>query len=202
MNLWDGAKSRHGLTLSTESFSINDTVRLLNVLMIRYRLDGNIRKHSTSYTIYIKEKSMPLLRTLVQPYMHSSMLYKLKINLDDTTQVSSPPLPCRSRVNEVCVSEVNHTLSSGFTEAVNKAGAMKEGRNRIEVRLNFQIEVEAENKDLVLLPIKDFFGGSLSYNKSKNKYTYSSNTFGSARKIIRYFDKFHLQSRKYISYLK
>jgi hypothetical protein len=36
--------------------------------MIRYRLDGNIRKHSTSYTIYIKEKSMPLLRTLVQPY--------------------------------------------------------------------------------------------------------------------------------------
>ena len=27
-------------------------------------------------------------------------------------------------------------------------------------------------------------------------------SFGSAKKIIRYFDKFHLQSRKYISYLK
>lgn len=89
----DGAKTRHGLTLSTESFSINDTVKLLNVLMIKYRLDCNLRKHGTSYTIYIKEKSLPLLRTLVQPYMHSSMLYKLKINIDDTTQVSSPPLP-------------------------------------------------------------------------------------------------------------
>ena len=76
----DGNKSRHGLTISTESFSLNDTVRLLNVLMVRYRLDCTMRKHSPGYTIYIKEKSMSLLRTLVQPHMHSSMLYKLRIN--------------------------------------------------------------------------------------------------------------------------
>lgn len=84
----DGTKNRHGLTISTESFSVNDTVRLLNVLMVRYRLDCSIRKHSTGYNIYIKEKSMPLLRTLVQPYMHSSMLYKLRIDPDDTNQVN------------------------------------------------------------------------------------------------------------------
>ena len=76
----DGNKNRHGLTISTESFPLNDTVRLLNVLMVRYRLDCTMRKHSPRYTIYIKEKSMSLLRTLVQPHMHSSMLYKLRIN--------------------------------------------------------------------------------------------------------------------------
>lgn len=41
----DGAKNRHGITISTESFSVNDTVRLLNVLTVRYRLDCSLRKH-------------------------------------------------------------------------------------------------------------------------------------------------------------
>ena len=65
----DGTKNRHGLTISTESFSVEDTVRLLNVLMIRYRLDCSLHKHSIGYSIYIKENSMPLLRTIVQLYM-------------------------------------------------------------------------------------------------------------------------------------
>ena len=78
----DGNLNRHGLTISSESFSVNDTVRLLNVLMVKYRLNCSIRKHSIGYNIYIKEKSMPLLRTIVLPHMHSSMLYKLRINPD------------------------------------------------------------------------------------------------------------------------
>lgn len=36
----------------------------------------------------------------------------------------------------------------------------------------------------------------------KNKYTYSSNTYGSARKIIKYFDSYHLLSRKYVDFLR
>ena len=48
--------------------------------MIRYSLDCSMRQHSTGYNIYIKEKSMPLLRTIVKPHMHNSMLYKLRIN--------------------------------------------------------------------------------------------------------------------------
>lgn len=74
--------------------------------------------------------------------------------------------------------------------------------NSIEVRLNFKIVVCPENKDIVLLLIQDFFGGLLSYNKSKNEYTYSSSSYGSARKIIKYFDKYHLQSTKYIDFIR
>jgi len=33
--------------------------------------------------IYIRQSSMPLLRTIVIPYMHSSMLYKLKSSLSN-----------------------------------------------------------------------------------------------------------------------
>ncbi len=31
---------------------------------------------------------------------------------------------------------------------------------------------------------------------------YGSTSFGSAKKVIKYFDTFHLQSSKYINYLK
>jgi hypothetical protein len=78
----DGQTSRHGLVLCTNSYSIQDVVRLMNVLMIRYKIECNIREFTQSskkleYMIYIKHGSMPLLRTIVEPYMHESMLYKL-----------------------------------------------------------------------------------------------------------------------------
>lgn len=77
----DGQTSRHGLVLCTNSYSIQDVVRLMNVLMIRYRLECNIREFRSNrkleYMIYIRHGSMPLLRTIVKPYMHPSMLYKL-----------------------------------------------------------------------------------------------------------------------------
>ncbi len=42
----------------------------------------------------------------------------------------------------------------------------------------------------------------MGYRKSQDSYEYNSSTFGSARKIINYFDRFHLLSRKHVNYLK
>lgn len=39
----DGSVQRHGLILCTNSFSIKDVVRLMNVLITRYRLECNLR---------------------------------------------------------------------------------------------------------------------------------------------------------------
>jgi len=49
----------------------------MNVLMIRYRLDCTlVRDHGKYPMIYINAKSMPILRSIVLPYMHYSILYK------------------------------------------------------------------------------------------------------------------------------
>jgi len=83
---------------------------------------------------------------------------------------------------------------------------------RPEIRLNFQIDPPraiasldgagpGKDKDVLLL-IKDVFGGNLGYRKSQDSYYYGSTSFGSAKKVINYFDTFHLQSRKHINYLK
>ena len=75
-----GGCSRGGR--KTNSFSLPDIVRLMNVLMIRYRLECTIhlkrrQNQKIEYLIYIKHCSMPLLRTIVIPYMSPSMYYKI-----------------------------------------------------------------------------------------------------------------------------
>lgn len=72
-------------------------------------------------------------------------------------------------------------------------------RNKPEIRLNYQID----QKSFILLNIiKEYLGGNIGYRKSQDTYYYGSTNFGSAKRIIQYFDKYHLQSRKHISYLR
>jgi hypothetical protein len=74
----DGYASRHGLILCTDSYSLIDVVRLINVLIVKYNLECTLRHHTaTQPRIYIRQRSMPLLRNIVVPHMHPSMLYKL-----------------------------------------------------------------------------------------------------------------------------
>ena len=75
----DGSAQRHGLILCTDSYTIKEVVQLINVLIIRYRLECTLRFHTpTQPRINIRERSMSLLRTIVRPHMHSSMAYKLR----------------------------------------------------------------------------------------------------------------------------
>lgn len=72
-------------------------------------------------------------------------------------------------------------------------------RNKLEVRLNYQID----QKNIVLLmKIKNYLGGNIGYRKTQDTYYYGSTSFGSAKNVIEYFNQFNLQSRKHVSYLR
>ena len=72
-------------------------------------------------------------------------------------------------------------------------------RNKPEIRLNFQID---QKDNLILTMIKQYLGGNIGYRKSQDTYYYGSTSFGSAKKVIQYFDRYHLQSRKHVNYLR
>lgn len=99
-------------------------------------------------------------------------------------------------------SDYNNHWIAGFSDADASFQIKIINRNnkpRPEIRLNFQIDQKDKN---VLLFIKNVFGGNIGYRESQNTYYYGSTSFGSARKVINYFDYFHLQSSKHINYLK
>jgi len=74
----DGFWDHPGVVLCTDSFSIEDNVKLINILKDRYQLDCTLR--SSSNRIYIRAASMPRLRSIVLPYMDYSMLYKIGLS--------------------------------------------------------------------------------------------------------------------------
>jgi hypothetical protein len=95
----------------------------------------------------------------------------------------------------------NHWLA-GFTDADGSFQIKiinRTTRIRPEIRLNYQID---QKKDLILKKIKTFLGGNIGYRKSQDTYYYGSTSFGSAKNVVQYFDEYHLQSRKYLSYLR
>ena len=95
----------------------------------------------------------------------------------------------------------NHWLA-GFSDAIANFQIKidnKPNKNKSEIRLNYQID--QQNKDILIF-IKDLFGGYISYSKSQDIYYYDSISFGSANKVVKYFDEYHLQSNKHINYLK
>ena len=75
----DGTYRQGGLRLCTDSYTITDVVRLMNVLIVRYRLKVTLHTDRGMYRIYLSKSSMPILISVVKPYMVASMLYKLGI---------------------------------------------------------------------------------------------------------------------------
>uniref|UniRef100_UPI0022377087 LAGLIDADG endonuclease n=1 Tax=Ramaria rubella TaxID=113071 RepID=UPI0022377087 len=102
---------------------------------------------------------------------------------------------------------LNNYWLSGFSDAdasfqiklITRRARGSASQNKIEVRLNFQID---QKKNDLLILIKQFLGGNIGYRKSQHTYYYGSTSFGSAKKVINYFDKFHLLSSKHVNYLK
>ena len=95
---------------------------------------------------------------------------------------------------------LNNYWLSGFSDADASFQIKLINRNnKTEVRLNFQID---QKKDDLLILIKNFLGGNIGYRKSQDNYYYSSTSFGSARNVINYFNRYHLLSHKYVHYLK
>ena len=73
----DGTYSS-GITIQTQSFTIQEIVLLMNVLIIKFRLDCSIHVQGSYSVLYIKSKSIKQNLHHMLPYIHPSMLYKFK----------------------------------------------------------------------------------------------------------------------------
>lgn len=75
----DGGFKSKGIYICTDSYTIQDTVRLMNVLIIRYDFKCTLHKASNQhgYRIYISRNSLDKIKKLVKPHFIPSMYYKL-----------------------------------------------------------------------------------------------------------------------------
>ena len=78
----DGGFKSKGIFLCIDSYSIQDVVRLMNVLIIRYDLKCTLHKSNGGHRIYISRKSVRKVVEIVKPYFISSMYYKVGLILE------------------------------------------------------------------------------------------------------------------------
>jgi hypothetical protein len=124
-----------------------------------------------------------------------------KVNQINNNILSNPYFNLINKFTLCNNEDLNNYWLSGFSDA-NASFQIKiisRKNERIEVRLSFQID--QKRKDLLNL-IQKFLGGNTYYRKSQDTFYYSSTNFGSAKKVIKYFDTFHLLSSKHVNYLK
>jgi len=77
----DGCKHRKNFYLNTDSFTLEDTLLLIKVLKDNFDLNCTYQvKRKGQYRIYIKRNSIEKFKTLVTPYFHRSLLYKLEFS--------------------------------------------------------------------------------------------------------------------------
>lgn len=77
----DGSRQMgQGVYLATNSFTYEDTLRLANLLTSMYGLKTSVIKTGVQdqWRISIWKESLEDFKVLVTPYMHSSMMYKLR----------------------------------------------------------------------------------------------------------------------------
>jgi hypothetical protein len=78
----DATMTKDGLLFCTDSFSYQDIVLLINVLILPYNLKCSIHKSNHQFRIYVFKESIPKLVSIVsivKPHMHFSMLYKINL---------------------------------------------------------------------------------------------------------------------------
>jgi LAGLIDADG DNA endonuclease family len=74
----DGAKTTsRGLLLCTDSFTLQDVVKLMNVLRIKWNISSNLVFYNKLPRIYIPKGEMNKVRDSVSLHMHRSFNYKL-----------------------------------------------------------------------------------------------------------------------------
>jgi len=75
----DGYFSSKSIGICTDSFSLVDVIRIMNVLIVRYELKCTLHKSNQNYRIYISINSFSKVIEIVKPYLIPTMYYKLGI---------------------------------------------------------------------------------------------------------------------------
>uniref|UniRef100_UPI00237BB92F LAGLIDADG endonuclease domain-containing protein n=1 Tax=Schizosaccharomyces osmophilus TaxID=2545709 RepID=UPI00237BB92F len=211
-----------GLIDGSGNFTNNSLIITLNLLDIqlayylRKRLGYGIvveNKDKNIVTLKINDKEainkvLLLINKKLRSILKYNQITKLYLLTNDLSNILPLEFKSLKNIEEISKFQLNTTNDfdnhwlAGFTDA--------DGHFRIKLvnvktskrkQVRFYYRVYQKNVDL-LDQIKLHFGGTQGFLKPINLYSYSSSSFIVARKFINYFDYYHLQSSKILSYSK
>lgn len=196
----DGSFSKHGHTVKI-TFHINDAPLAYYIKKrIGYGIIREIKgKNAIEYfankpgTIKIAKLINGKLRTDKIDSFNNNILNHINKNLDTPLAIQEKDTSCLTR---------GYWLA-GFTDADGsfqiKTIIRKDRKQGYEIRLKLQFDQKTK---FILDQFKEEFAGHIGYRKTQDTYYFGTTSFSSAKKVINYFDHYHLLSSKHVNYLK
>ncbi|MFH1966973.1 MAG: LAGLIDADG endonuclease [Patescibacteria group bacterium] len=80
LSIWymdDGARNRASSYFNTQSFTIQDQKKLLQILDAQFGLKGNLNKDKTYFRIRLFQKDAQRMKSMIKPLIPDFMYYKL-----------------------------------------------------------------------------------------------------------------------------
>lgn len=74
----DGSRQNSGIYIHTNSFTLEENFVLQEAFLKKYNIKTTLHKKGFNYALYFPFKEAQLLKKIVEPYMHKSMLYKVQ----------------------------------------------------------------------------------------------------------------------------
>lgn len=194
----DGGFSSDKLEISFHSFDIS----LAHYIKTRLQV-GNIYKvkgkRNLKYTVSNKEGLKKILNLINGKfYSNYKIDYMIKHNYQKRLgiQILSP------------INHLKHPINSNFflagfadSDGNFSINLLKSNTHSTGVNVTLTFRIKQKNIEIINI-IKNTFGGSISYFKTKDISCYSSTSFKVLPLFVQYFDKYNLQSTKFINYIK
>jgi hypothetical protein len=74
----DGYKSKKGFYFCSESYTLEENEKLVNLMENKFDLKSSVHKHSNGHRLYIKSVSRDNFISLVKPFIINHFNYKLQ----------------------------------------------------------------------------------------------------------------------------
>lgn len=76
----DGSRNKAGLVFCTDSYTVSDVVKLINVLLIKWSIQSTLNYSGGKPRIQVNNKELLKIRALVKPHMFTHFMYKVREN--------------------------------------------------------------------------------------------------------------------------
>lgn len=167
---------------------------------------GTVTKEK-SKNVYIftitKDKGLQILLNFINGKLRTQFkcdaIYKYILN------VYVKPLYLKEKFEINTSKDLNNHWLAGFLDSKGsfQIKCLVEVEPSLSRHMKIGLSMVIDHKTYLFLDIiRNKFGGYIVYRKSQYTYYYYSTSFGSARKIIDYLDKYHMLSSKHVNYLK
>lgn len=191
-----------GINIFEINFSIKD---ISLAYFIKKQLGyGSVKKpqnlNSVKYVLKHSEGLKRLLNLVNGKFLTNKIISQLfKYNYDNDFNITILP-PANFDLHK------NYWLT-GFSEAEGvfsiESDPIKFNNDIPKSDFNLRLEFKIKQRSIELLKlIKENFGGTIYYLESEQFYYYNTTEFKSAKNIMNYFDKFQLNSSKFIKFFK